>query len=258
MTSERQTDRHRDGWALVTAAQDGNVDAFGELWKRYQPEVQRFISGKVRDQAAAEDLTSETFLRAWQALGSARDQGRDIGAWLITIARHKVIDETRAVARSPVRVPRTPVTSEDSSVAGAVPGPETTVPEQLDRAGVSVQLGRYLAQLAIREQECLRLRYAQELPGEQISQALRCSASGARTLQYRALKRLGGLLADDGHASSASFLAACDEPLTGARDALAYRRRLGAQPAARACIEGDRSARTAWTASSQLPAREVA
>ncbi|MDT7619511.1 MAG: hypothetical protein QOF99_412 [Pseudonocardiales bacterium] len=50
MTSERQTDRHRDGWALVTAAQDGNADAFGELWKRYQPEVQRFISGKVRDQ----------------------------------------------------------------------------------------------------------------------------------------------------------------------------------------------------------------
>ena len=180
------------------------------------------------------------------------------GAWLITIARHKVIDEARAVARSPVRVPRTPVTSEDSSVTGAVPGPETTVPEQLDRAGVSVQLGRYLAQLAIREQECLRLRYAEELPGEQISQALRCSASGARTLQYRAVKRLSGLLADDGHVSSAGFVATCDGSLVETRDAIAERRRLSAQLAVRACIEGDRSDRTAWTASSHIPAREVA
>ena len=71
------------------------------LYDTALPEVYRFVRARVRDQSSAEELTADTFLAA---LGQIR-RGALIEvstAWLIGIARHKVVDHWRRIARQPV------------------------------------------------------------------------------------------------------------------------------------------------------------
>ncbi|MGW4874337.1 sigma factor, partial [Streptomyces chartreusis] len=75
---------------LVERAQAGEADAFGRLYDQYSDTVYRYIYYRVGGKATAEDLTSETFLRALRRIGTFTWQGRDFGAWLVTIARNLV------------------------------------------------------------------------------------------------------------------------------------------------------------------------
>lgn len=59
---------------LVDRARDGNSAAFGELMKKHQQRIHRLAIHMLRDRAEAEDVTQETFIRAYQAL--ARFDGR--------------------------------------------------------------------------------------------------------------------------------------------------------------------------------------
>ena len=77
---------------LVSQAQDGDSNAFGHLYDHYCDTVYRYIYYRVGSRATAEDLTSETFLRALRRIGTFTWQGRDLGAWLVTIARNLVAD----------------------------------------------------------------------------------------------------------------------------------------------------------------------
>src|ERR1700712_3434226 len=87
---------HAQSWALVRAAQAGDLDAFATLYDRYLPVVYRFICYRVKDRSLAEDFTSETFLRALRRFSELNYQGRDIGAWFITIARNIVLDHVKS------------------------------------------------------------------------------------------------------------------------------------------------------------------
>ena len=82
--------------ALVELAQRGDAEAFGQLYDHYVPSVYRYVYYRVGTHALAEDITSETFLRALRSLGSFRWQGRDFGAWLVTIARNLVTDHFKS------------------------------------------------------------------------------------------------------------------------------------------------------------------
>jgi len=84
-----------DAWELVRRTQDGDQAAFGQLYDRYVDVVFRFILYRVGDRPLAEDLTSETFCRALRRISSVAYQGRDVGAWFITIARNLVLDHVK-------------------------------------------------------------------------------------------------------------------------------------------------------------------
>lgn len=83
-------------WTLVERAQQGDTEAFGLIYDRYVDTVFRFIYFRVGNRPLAEDLTSETFLRALKRIGSFTWQGRDLGAWLVTIARNLVADHFKS------------------------------------------------------------------------------------------------------------------------------------------------------------------
>jgi RNA polymerase sigma-70 factor (ECF subfamily) len=83
--------------ALVEAAQNGDGEAFGQLYDRYADMVHRYIAYRVGgNHTLAEDLTSETFLRALRRITSFTWQGRDFGAWLVTIARNLIADHFKS------------------------------------------------------------------------------------------------------------------------------------------------------------------
>lgn len=143
-------------WDLVAAAQAGDRDAFGQLYARYAPGVARYVGHRVPDPNLAQDFTGETFARALRRIDSVSDQGRDVGAWLTTIARNLLADHWKSH-----RTQReTPVATVATDVPTAEPGPEQTVLA----AETAAQVQAAVARLTPSQQEVIRLRYFDELP----------------------------------------------------------------------------------------------
>jgi len=86
LTNERQ---------LVLQAQDGNSEAFGQLYDAYMERIYRFVYFRVEDQQTAEDITSQVFLKAWSNLDRFQFSRTPYLAWLYTIAHNAVIDHYR-------------------------------------------------------------------------------------------------------------------------------------------------------------------
>ena len=174
-------------WAIVQRAQAGDSDAFGELYDRYSELVYRYIYYRVGGQALAEDLTSETFLRALRRISSFTWQGRDFGAWLVTIARNLIADHYKSGRY------RLEVTTDDMLGIDATPaeaGPETEVISAMTNAAVMDAL----RQLNPEQQECLMLRFVQGLSVAETAQAMGKNDGAIKALQYRAVRSLGRLL----------------------------------------------------------------
>lgn len=79
---------------LVAWARQGREEAYGELLRRYQPSVLAFIYRIVCDHGLAEDLTQETFVKAFNALDSQRPESK-FEAWIFRIANHVAVDYLR-------------------------------------------------------------------------------------------------------------------------------------------------------------------
>lgn len=79
---------------VIRAAAEGDLDAFGVLVESYQEPIWRFLCSLVKDAALAEDLTQETFLRAFDRLGSFEFRSR-FSTWLFAVARNLGIDALR-------------------------------------------------------------------------------------------------------------------------------------------------------------------
>lgn len=86
--SDRPPAGHRleEVWGLVTRAQQGDGEAFGLLFRRYYGMVFGLLLSRGADHHLAEDLTSETFARAYAGIGKLKWQNRDPIAWLGRIA----------------------------------------------------------------------------------------------------------------------------------------------------------------------------
>ena len=82
----------RDAELARRAARD--PEAFSELYQRFLPGVYRYHLARTGQVQEAEDLTAQTFLTAWEAIGGFRGQG-SFAAWLFGIASHKLADHYR-------------------------------------------------------------------------------------------------------------------------------------------------------------------
>ena len=172
---------------LVERAQRGDVDAFGELYDRYTPAVFRFVLSRVGNYALAEDITSDTFVRAWRRLETFTWQGRDVGGWLVTIARNLVADHFASAGY------RREVATEDvltSAATELVDGPEDIVVRNADRARVLDALSH----LGNEQRACVEARFLKGLSVAETARLLGRNDGAVRALQYRALRSLANIL----------------------------------------------------------------
>ncbi|HEX2177236.1 MAG TPA: sigma-70 family RNA polymerase sigma factor [Nocardioidaceae bacterium] len=170
---------------LVDLARGGDSEAFGLLYDHYNGTVYRFLYYRVGAHALAEDLTSETFFRALRSMASFKWQGRDFGAWLITIARNLVADHFKA-GRTRLEMATDDLSDHDTTT----PGPEDDV-----LAGLTNEaLLRGLRELAAEQQECLVLRFLQGMSIAETAQVLERSEGAVKQLQLRAVRNLAKLL----------------------------------------------------------------
>lgn len=185
------TDPAREVWALVERAQAGETEAFGLIYDRYVDTVFRFVYFRVGNRQLAEDLTSDTFLRALKRIGSFTWQGRDLGAWLVTIARNLVADHFKS-GRYRLEVTTGDVMDAEREDRGPEGSPEAAVVDHI----TNVALLTAVKQLNPEQQECIVLRFLQGFSVAETARAMGKNEGAIKALQYRAVRALARLLPD--------------------------------------------------------------
>ena len=171
--------------ALVELARAGDKEAFGLLYDHYQASVYRFLYYRTRSQTLAEDLTSETFFRALRSMNNFRWQGKDFGAWLMTIARNLTTDHFKS-GRTRLEMTTEDMTPHDDSTEG---------PEDAVIAGLTNEvLLQALTQLPTEQRECLIMRFLQGMSIAETALALARSDGAVKQLQLRGVRNLAKLM----------------------------------------------------------------
>jgi RNA polymerase sigma factor (sigma-70 family) len=162
---------------LVRRASAGDLDAFHLLYERNVDTVFGFLRNRVGPQRA-EDLTADTFVKAFERIGGFEWRGIPIRAWLLRIAYNLIVAASRR--------PGDEVATE---VEGAMP--VTTGPEELvvDRTASSPAL-LALAQLPEAQQLVVQLRFLQELSVAETAAVIGSTDEAVRAQTYRALRNL--------------------------------------------------------------------
>jgi RNA polymerase sigma-70 factor (ECF subfamily) len=182
------SEEHVETWRLVTAAQGGDGEAFGQLYDRYADTVFRFIYFRVNDRALAEDFTSETFLRALRRISTISYQGRDIGAWFVTIARNIILDHIKS-ARNRLEITTADTVEGDQRE----PSPEAAVLDLL----TSERLMAAVSRLGDEQRECVMLRFIQGFSVSETAAVMGKNDGAIKALQHRAVRKLAELVGND-------------------------------------------------------------
>lgn len=83
---------------VIRAAAENDQAAFGEIVRAYQAHVWRFLRHLLNDDALAEDLTQETFIRIYRKLHTFQFRSK-FSTWVLNIARNAGMDELRSRRR---------------------------------------------------------------------------------------------------------------------------------------------------------------
>ncbi len=163
------------------ARADGTRTALGSAFQENAAKIYTFIYGKVGNREAAEDLTSQVFLKATRWLASDRSAD-SIRSWLYTTARTAIVDYWREQGR----LPSVPIDGYMDLLFRGTDGPEE-VRRTRDRATAILEA------LPEREREVLRLRFLRGYSTAEIGRVLGISVGNVRVLQLRALRRAATL-----------------------------------------------------------------
>jgi RNA polymerase sigma-70 factor, ECF subfamily len=167
--------------ATLARFRERDMDAFGEVYDRYARPVWAVAVGVTRVDQLAQEAVQETFIRAWQA-AATYDPGRDLGPWLLTIARYTALD----VMRRELRPTRGGHEAEQDIVIES-PG--------IDQAWTSWAVQEALAALNAEEREIVRLSFFEDLTHTQICERLGLPLGTVKSRSHRAHRRLAELLA---------------------------------------------------------------
>jgi RNA polymerase sigma-70 factor (ECF subfamily) len=170
--------------ALAVQASQGDVSAFGKLYDKHVDAIYRYVYYRVRDDAEAEDLTSDVFMRALKAI-SRYEPRQAFLAWLYRIARNAVIDRARRGGRQ--------VSFEDAlehPTADQIVEPDIEILSRSD----SDSLRKALRQLTPLQQEVIVLRFLEGYSTQEIANIVGKREGTIRGIQFRAIGALRQLI----------------------------------------------------------------
>jgi len=166
----------------VVVSRDPN--AFGELYDRYVERVYRYLYFRSGSHPEAEDLTEQVFLKAWEAIGRYRWQGRPFLAWLYRLAHNAHIDHVRS------QKPTTSLNNDDRPVELASAAAQVELSRTLD----ADLLARAMGQLTTEQQQVIVMKFLEGMDNEQIAASMDKREGAIRALQMRALMSLRRVL----------------------------------------------------------------
>jgi len=176
-----EVDRLPTDQELVVRARSGDSAAFEQLFGRYHERICIYLVQMVGNDEIGQELTQETFLRAWQSLPGFRDETRFTG-WLYRIATNIARDYQRRAKR--IRwLPWERLSLQGRLEEVSIAGPEEQVAETelLDIA---------FAQVSLTYRACLVLYIVEDLPQAQIAERLGIKATYVSNYVSRGLAEL--------------------------------------------------------------------
>lgn len=171
-----------DELGLIQAARK-DVRKFSELYNLYVDRVYRYLFSRLGNVQDAEDITSQTFLTAFEAFDRYRQDGH-FASWLFTIARNKAMDHFRGKKKFLVthESPEIPVRYDPIS--------------DVIRVEQFIALKNIILTLPEVEQELLRLRFVAEMSFPEIAHLLHRKEDAVKKSTYRILANLQSRLED--------------------------------------------------------------
>ncbi len=162
---------------LIIRAQNGDNEAFGEIYNLFLQRIFRFIHFSVNDYELSWDLTQNTFLKAWKAIEKFSTKKGSLQAFLFAIARNLVIDWYRKKKDILLRHISEPVVSADFE-------------ERLVRDEQGQALRAAINKLEPQDKEIIMLRYFEEMTFAEVAKIVGKREGAVRVRAHRALKSL--------------------------------------------------------------------
>jgi RNA polymerase sigma-70 factor (ECF subfamily) len=175
---EESTAHVRD---LVARGQQGDRDALEELYLIHFDRIYGYLHVSVGNRHDAEDLTTQTFLKMLEKIGSFRWQSAPFSAWLFRIAHNLAMDHFRARRRwqPEEEVPEPPAHE-------AEPSAELEAMRTIGRESML----KLIENLSPEQQQVLTLKFVFNLPNADVATILDKTEGAVKSLQHRALVSL--------------------------------------------------------------------
>jgi len=152
---------------------------FGALYDRHFQQIYRFVYSRVREQTAAEDVTSEVFIKALRAMPRYQDTGRPFAAWLYQIAVNAIADRYRTL-----RPTHALEDFHDLSVGGPAIEEEAAQRDEIRR------IWRLVEELPLQQRTALVLKFQEDMKIEDIAVAMGKTPGAVKLLIHRGVSRL--------------------------------------------------------------------
>ena len=181
---------------LIAAAKSGSEDAYRGLVERYQRPVLGLVTRIVRDRAMAEDLTQDTFIKAFRALATFEVE-RKFSSWLFKIAHNTAIDSLRRkhVATVPLEAPD----RDGPDLLDSLAGSDADSPEHvLEGRDLGKALVLAMGELRPDYRAVMDLRFIQGLAYDEIAEIMDLPLGTVKTHIHRARKALAAALGGRG------------------------------------------------------------
>ena len=180
---------------LMLRVKQGDGTSFGVLLEKHRASVIYFVYRLVQDQAVAEELAQEVFLRVYRSRSSYEPTAR-FKTWLFRIATHLALNWLRDErhARGQERLDELPGDSRARQIADRRP----SVEQELVYAVKLGEIRKAIATLPDKQRAAVLMHKYEEMEYTQIAKALGCSESAVKSLLFRAYETLRARLAHMG------------------------------------------------------------
>jgi RNA polymerase sigma-70 factor (ECF subfamily) len=168
-----------DDAALVTAAKDGDLDAFEALVRAHTPVVYAHALRFFGDSGAAEDVVQEVWIKVYRSLSTFDERAR-FSTWLYRVTRNTCLDQVRAGKRRPVPT--------DPLDVVAAPG------DLGDQVALSASLESAMAALPTEDRDALSAIALFGLTYAEAAESLGVPAGTVKSRVFRARRTLAGTL----------------------------------------------------------------
>ncbi len=189
------TDSADAAWMLK--ARTGDRESFGLIFERYKNPVMGYLKTILQDDRIAEELTQETFLRAFRARESYEPKAK-VSTWLFTIARNAAFDY-RAKKKEYVLQSFENEEGDEfdpiDQLESPTPDSETQLLNETDRKRVE----NCLAELPEKQREVVSLRIFSDLSYEEIAREVQLPLGSVKTQLFRAKEKLIACFRKGGH-----------------------------------------------------------
>jgi len=177
--------------SLMLRYRDGDVRAFELLVTRHRKPLFNFILRFVRDTAAAEDVTQETFLRLVKGADAYERQAK-FTTWLYTIARNLCVDASRRGKHRKAASLDAPIGDEDGSASllDLVPDGGAAVDRQAQSKELRLRLQQAIESLPDEQREIFLLREVADLQFNEIASVIGCPENTVKSRMRYALEKL--------------------------------------------------------------------